>query len=56
MKPTLKDQYGEEVRELTNDEVLDWKEFKSEIKKIHTRSVRENLLNNTRKVLGTKPP
>ena len=24
--------------------------------KIHTRSVRDNLLNNTSKVLGTKPP
>ena len=56
MKPTLKDKYGEEVCELINDEVLDRKEYKKAIIKIHTRSVRDNLLNNTSKVLGTKPP
>ena len=48
--PTMK------VCELINDEVLDRKEYKKAIIKIHTRSVRDNLLNNTSKVLGTKPP
>ena len=57
MKQTLDMQHGSKVKQMTRDEVLDENSYKTKLKQIHTKTVKDTIDKRTaNKVLGTRPP